>query len=205
MAAFSKDDFRRIRLSMVAFVLMLAAGAATVYGSMQMLQAEQKNQSAAQARRAESQNRLVRARDEEQELKQKIARYNALLKQGIIGEERRLEWVELIRRIRNERKLYDIDYEVFPQQVIDTGVLPGASAGYEFLSSTMLLRMKLLHEEDLLSFIADLRVAAGVYLRVRKCDVERLPRPGGEIRGVPPQLGADCVIEWITIRERGSA
>jgi len=205
MAAFSKDDFRRIRLSLAAFVLMVAAGAAAVYASMQMLQAEKKSQSAAQARRAESQNRLVRARDEEQELKQKIARYNAMVTHGIIGEERRLEWVELIRRIRTARKLYDIDYEVFPQQAIDAGVLPGAAGGYEFLSSTMLLRMRLLHEEDLLNFIADLRASAGVYLRVRKCDVERLPKPGGEIRGVPPQLGAACLIEWITIRERKSA
>jgi hypothetical protein len=40
---------------------------------------------------------------------------------------------------------------------------------------------------------------------VRKCDVERLPRSSGEIRGVPAQLAADCTIDWITIRERKSA
>lgn len=205
MAAFSKDDFSRIRLSLAAAVLMVAAGAAAVYASKQLIQAEKKNHASAQARRAESQNKLVRARDEEQELKQKIARYNALVSHGIIGEERRLEWVELIRRIRSERKLFDIEYEVIPQSPIGAGILPGASGSYEFLSSTMLMKMKLLHEEDLLNFIADLRASAGVFLRVRKCDVERLPRSSGEIRGVPPQLAADCTIDWITIRERKSA
>lgn len=205
MDAFSKADLSRIRLSLAAAVLMVAVGAAAVYASLQMLQAEKKNHAAAQARRAESQNKLVRARDEEQELKQKIARYNALVSNGIIGEERRLEWVELIRRIRSERKLFDIEYEVIPQGAIDASILPGASGSYEFLSSTMLMKLKLLHEEDLLNFLADLRASAGVFLRVRKCDVERLPRSSGEIRGVPAQLAADCTIDWITIRERKSA
>ena len=69
----------------------------------------------------------------------------------------------------------------------------------------MQMRMKLLHEEDLLNFLADLRASAQAYLRVRRCDVERLPKAAGESRGIPPQLGADCTIDWITIREKKAA
>ena len=48
----------------------------------------------------------------------------------------------------------------------------------------------------------DLRATAKAYIRVRRCDVERLPKATGDSRGVPPQLGADCTVEWITLRER---
>lgn len=204
-AAFSKDDFRRIGPALAAAAVMVAAGIAIVFASLQMHQAAKKSQAAAQAKRLDSQNRLARARDEELEVKQKIARYNTLAAAGIIGEERRLDWVENIRRIRNERKLFDIQYEIAPQQVIDAATLPGASAPYDFLSSTMQMRMKLLHEADLLHFLDDLRASAQAFIRVRRCDLERLPKGGSEGRGVPPQLAAECIIEWITIRERKSA
>lgn len=203
--SFSKDDFRRIRLSLAAAVVMAAAGGAIVYASMQLNQAEKKNQAMAQAKRAEIQGRLMRARDEELEVKNKIARYNELSGRGIFGEELRLDWVEQIRRIRSERKLFDIQYEIAPQQAIDAALLPGSSANYDFLSSSMQMRMQLLHEEDLLNFLTDLRATARAYLRVRRCDVDRLPKATGESRGISPQLSADCTIEWITIREKKAA
>ena len=204
-APLTKDDFRRIRLSLAAAVVMIAVGGAIVFASMQMNQAEKKSKTAAQAKRLDSQGKLARARDEEAEIKKKIARYNELSARGVFGEEHRLDWVEHIRAIKNERKLFDIQYEITPQQTIDAATLPGASASYEFLSSTMQMRMKLLHEEDLLNFIADLRGTAQAFIRVRRCDVERLPKATGESRGLPPQLAAECTIEWITVRERKSA
>ena len=204
-ATFTKDDFRRIRLSLAAAAVMVAAGGAIVYASMQLNQAEKKGKAAAQAKRLDSQGKLARARDEELEIKKKIARYNELSARGIFGEERRLDWVEQIRTIKNERKLFDIQYEFAPQKPVDAALLPGAGGNYEFLTSTMQLRMKLLHEEDLLNFLADLRGTAQAYIRARSCDVARLPKQSGEIGALPPQLDADCSIDWITIRERKNA
>lgn len=204
-ANFTKDDFRRIRLSMAAAIAMIAAGVAAVYVSTQLHAAEKKNHVAAQAKRGENQGRLSRARDEELEIKNKIARFNALAAHGIFKEEMRLDWIEQIRRIRTAHKLFDIQYEIAPQKLIDPGTLPGSSANYDFLVSAMQLRMKLLHEDDLLNFLSDLRAEAQAYLRIRRCDVERLPKQTGEIAGIPPQLGADCTIDWITIRERKGA
>jgi hypothetical protein len=205
MAAFGKDDFRRIRLSLAAALVLIAAGAAIAFASIRLEQAEKQQRAAAQAKRSEIQGRLARARDEELEIKRKIARYNQLAARGILGEERRLDWVERIREIKNARKLFDIQYEIAPQQRIDSAILPGASADYDFLSSTMQMRMKLLHEEDLLGFLADLRATVPAYIRLRRCDVERLPKAAAGTGGVPPQLAAECTIDWITLRERKSA
>lgn len=204
-ATFSRDDFRRIRLSLAAALVMLIAGAAVVFAATQLRQAEAKYKAAAQAKRADIQGRLMRARDEELEIKKKIARFNDLSARGILAEERRLDWVEQMRRIKDARKLIEVEYEIAPQQPLDGTILPGTSASFNFLSSTMQLRMKLLHEEDLLNFLSDLRASAQAYIRVRRCDVERLPKTGGDSRGIPPQLGADCTVDWITVRERKGA
>lgn len=204
-ATITQDDFRRIRLSLAAAVLMIAAGAAAVFASLQIRQAEEKSHKAALAQRSESQGKLSRAREEEQEIKQKIARFNDLTARGIIGDERRIDWVEQIRQIKQARKLFDIQYEIAPQQPADAVIAPGRSAGFDFLSSPMQLQMKLLHEDDLLVFLADLRSVAKAYIRVRKCDVSRLPKASGDRGSIPPQLNADCSIEWITIHERKGA
>lgn len=198
----TKDDFRRVRLSLAALLAMLGAGVAVIYATMQLHAAEKKNHARAVAQRSDSQGKLARSRDEELELKNKIARYNALTARGVFREEMRLDWIELIRQIKTSRKLFDLQYEFNPQNTIDASLLPGASPNYEFLSSSMLLRMKLLHEDDLFNFLADLRAGAQAYLRIRRCDVSRLPKGSVEAKGIPPQLSADCTIDWITIREK---
>ncbi len=201
----TKDDFRRIRLSLAAAIIMVIAGGGIVYASMQLHQAEKKHKAAAQAKHMDNKGKLSRARDEEMEIKKKIARYNELSSRGIFGDENRLDWIELIRRIKETRKLIDIQYEIAPQLVLDAAILPGSSGSYVFLASPMQLRMKLLHEDDLLNFLADLRESAHAYIRVRRCEVERLPRTTGESRGIQPQLSADCTLDWITVRERKAA
>lgn len=203
-ATITKEDFSRISLSLAAAVIMIIIGAGVVYASLQLHQAEKKGKAMAQARQKESQDKLARARDEELEIKKKITRFNELSNRGIFGEELRLDWIELIRRIKEARKLIDVRYEIAPQQVLDAGILPGSSGSYVYLTSTMQLRMKLLHEEDLLNFLSDLRASAHAYIRVRRCDVERLPR-ASDSGGIPPQLGADCTIDWITVREKKAA
>ncbi len=197
----SKDDFRRIRVSLAAALLMITAGAALVFGTLQYLKAEQKANRDEVAKARETKSQLSRARDEEQELKQKIARFNDFKAAGIIGDEQRLDWVEQIRQIKNARKLLDIQYELAPQHPIDPAVLPGASGNIDFYASTMQLKMQLLHEEDLLNFLSDLRTQTRAFIRVRNCNVERLPAGQGEKNG-SAQLHAECTLDWITLRER---
>ncbi|MBA3902720.1 MAG: hypothetical protein C0522_03450 [Rhodocyclaceae bacterium] len=205
-ALISKDDFRRIRLSLALALVMVAGGGAIAFGSTRLLETERKANREALAKRSEIQGRLSRAREEEQEIKQKIARFNALQARGIIGEEQRLDWVELIRQIRSARKLYDIQYEIAPQRPLEgAGTAAGTGGGYDFLASTMRLQMPLLHEEDLLNFLSDLRTSARAYIRPRDCVVERVPKGPSERGGAMPQLKAECSIDWITIREKKEA
>ena len=101
--------------------------------------------------------------------------------------------VEQIRKIKTTRKLLDVLYELEPQQVLD-----GTNAsGFVFMVNNMRLQMQLLHEDDLLVFLADLRDGMRAYTSVKSCNVMRQARPGSSV-----QLSADCSVDWITLRER---
>ena len=196
----SRDDFNRIVWSLLLGLAMVAIGIAAVAAAHRATVDSRRLALQAQAKLDEARSKLVRARDEEAEIKSKIGRFNELRAAGIIGEEQRLEWVERIKAIKAARRLYDVQYEISPQHVIDAAVAPGASGSFDFFSSNMRLRMPLLHEEDLVRFLDDLQGSVRAYVRPESCSVERVGRSQAEETGA--QLKAQCVLDWITVRER---
>ena len=190
------SDLPKLQWSLLATVLMMAIGAAMVYFAFNATEAAKRDRTAAQTERNEFDGKLKQVRDEEDEIKQKSVVFNALQTRGMIGEEQRLEWVELLKDIRDTRRLIDLQYEIAPQRRLDTD----AAKGFAFYSSAMQLQLKLLHEEDLTRLIDDLRERARALIQVKHCAVSRLPQGAGD--GSPiAQLHADCRIDWITLRE----
>jgi hypothetical protein len=201
---FTQNDFRRIQWSLVLMVLLALLGAGVVFGALQITKVAKAEALKVEAARGEIRNKLSRAREEEQEIRGKIARYQELLQRGYITEEQRLDWIERIAQIKTARKLLDVQYELMPRKPVESALLPegAVGGGYEFLASTMKLQMQLLHEGDLLGFLADLRANVRALIVVRQCTVERIARAPGNERGTQAQLKADCDIDWITLREK---
>ena len=190
------DDFQKLQYSLLAMVLMFAIGVISVVVAYQATKTASIDRVATQTDRNDARSKLQRVRGEESEIKQKSALFNQLQARGMVGEEQRLEWVELIREIRDKRRLIDLQYEFAPQRSLDNSA-PGN--GYAFYASTMKVQLKLLHEEDLTRFIDDLRRQAKALIQVKSCNVSRLPR--NETEGsVVAQLQADCLIDWLTLQ-----
>jgi hypothetical protein len=195
-------DLLRLRWSLVFLLAMIVAGAGLVYLMQQMVQQAEVEGRELSRQVADVQGRVFRAHEEEQDMRGRIRRFQELMDKGIIGQEERLDWVEQIARIKSARRLLEVQYEIQPQAPISAAALPGGAAAgaYEIMASTMKLHMRLLHEDDLLGFIADLRHAVHANLLVRECRVER--NAGGGQMPVQAQLQADCTIDWITLREK---
>ena len=191
---FDRSDFARIKISLLAAIVMLAAGAGLVWLSTKQLDSATGAKTEIGRKLAEFEGKLSQVRSEEREIKEKAAVFSKLRARGVIGEEQRLDWVELIKEVRDARKLLDVQYEFAPQQSLDKSNV----SGYSFKGSAMRLQMKLLHEGDLLNFINDLRAKAKAYVRVRGCNVTRIPR-AGHVEGDFALLNAECELEWITI------
>lgn len=188
-------DWRKLRLSLVSFALFCLGGAALVFFSLEQQQQARRLLGTAQAYNAQAQAKLKQVREEESEIKLKAALFSNLAARGVIGEEQRLDWVELLRDIRNNRRLLDIQYEFSPQQPLGNGQGP-----WSFQVSSMRLQLQLLHEEDLLNVLADLRNTAKAQVLVRSCEVSRQPRPPGDSTGLHANLKAQCLLDWITLR-----
>lgn len=191
---------KRLVAPAVVAALLVAVGGVAIVLSQQMLQKGRAEQTKATADREAAQNRLARTTDEEREIREKLVDYQKLRSRGLIGEERRADWVERIAEIKSARKLFDVKYTIEPQRPAD---YPGlAVAGdVEFLASQMKVVLALLHEEDLFRFIEDLRGALSSHVLVRSCTVSRLEGAAAD-RGVGPRLRADCTIDLVTIRDR---
>ena len=199
----NKKDWARLQWSIALFIALATTGAIIVSISTKALSdATQVNQQAKQASIA-AHGKAANADQEAQELREKIAVYQALEARGIIGQEHRLEWIERIRKIKQDRKLIDLTYELGPQKLIDTKVISPSVNGFDFMVSTMKLKMGLLHENDLLGFLADLRNGIQGYIRVRNCDITRVAPAATTVEhGPAAQLHAECELGWVTLRDK---
>ena len=104
-------------------------------------------------------------------------------------------------RIRAQRELLDLRYRVERQTLLSA--IPGKPANVEFYASTMRVGIALLHEEDLLRFLADLRESGNAYYSVRRCAVTRTGQAATGTT-ITPRLRAECEIDLITIMDRAA-
>lgn len=189
-------DFPKLQFSLLAAALMVAIGAGAAYLSLKATKAANLDRITAQSERNDFDGKLKQVRREESEIKQKSALFYRLQTRGLVGEEQRLDWVELLKDIRDRRRLIDLQYEIAPQRPLDAK--PGS--GFAFFASTMTVQLKLLHEEDLIRVLDDLRQQAKALIQVKHCNVQRLPR-GGMENSAAANLQAECRIDWVTLRD----
>jgi len=191
---------QRIAGPAIVAVALIAAGAVAVAVTNQLLTAARAEQQTVRAERAAEQNKLVRATDEAREISERLVDYRRLVDRGIVGEERRLDWVDRINAIKAARKLSEVKYSIGPQRPAEH---PGITGGgeVEFLASPMQLNMALLHEEDLFGFIGDLRSGLSALVVVKACSIERTGE-AAKARGLAPRLRALCELDLVTIRDK---
>lgn len=201
---FSGQDFKKIQWALLLLVICLLLISAVVWGVLSQQKTTMQTHKNTLAAETEVDANLARARNEEQELRDKINRYEILKQRGIVGAEQRLDWIELINHIKTTRRISKLDYDFAPQRKIDAALLPeGAEAGgMRLMTSQMHLRLSLLHEGELLGFLDDLRTTAPALIQVRVCNLARsMPDPADSAQhGIRPQLKAECTVEWITLK-----
>jgi hypothetical protein len=198
---FTQEELKRLAGPLLLALVLLGAGWALVQTSGTSLAAATRALAGAQAERREATERLARIAEEEREVKQKLDVYQRLRSLNILGEERRLEWADAITRIRTQRELLDLRYRVERQQLLYSAA--GKPANIDFFASTMKVDLALLHEEDLLRFLADLRESGNAYYSVRRCAIQRTGQAATGA-GLTPRLRAECDIDLITIMDRAA-
>lgn len=191
----TRNDLRKLTLPLLAMVALLLVAALLAWGTQSdASQAEQERNSASAARN-QIEQRLRQARNEEQEIKERAHLLQRLQGAGIAGEERRLDWMELLRDTQRALRLPGMKYEFGVQTALDGGKV--AVDGW--YASPLRIQFRLLHEGDLLNFLARIQKDASALVIVRGCKLGPLPGQP-DARVAMAQLAAECEMQWLTVR-----
>lgn len=194
---FTARDLQKLRWQMAIAAGLLAAGTAIAYLGLISAQKAAATHQVAVERHAQIDYKLRQVRTEEEETRNRTALFLQLQEQGILGEEKRLDWTEMLRDIQRSLHLPGMTYEFSPSRSLD-----GSGSGDGSLQvSAMKLHLQLVHEEDLLHFLSRMQHEAKAMVLVRSCNVVRIPAASASLA----QLGADCEMDWYTARIKGSA
>ena len=197
----TRAEVKALLVPLGAALVMLVVGALLIWSAGHAVGQASATLAAAKAQRLESAERLMRIAEEERAVKDKIDVYQRLRNLNILGGERRLEWADTLSRIRAERALLDVRYRVERQRLLSSSA--GKPGNVEFYASTMRVDLALLHEEDLLRFLADLRDSGNAYYAIRSCSVGRTGQALASA-GISPRLRAECQIDLVTIIDQAS-
>lgn len=129
-------------------------------------------------------------------------RFLELEVQGIIGGERRLDWIESLRAADENIKLPRLTYSIATQEPY-VAEFPLAAGVYQTYASNMDLNMGLLHGEDLFSLLSALdETTRGLY-SVDACSMVRAADEPGNPTAA--HVSSKCRLRWFTIRKPGDA
>lgn len=188
------NEFALIRTAVLTLIAAFMVSMTFVLVSEMNQRDAVANMEQAQRLRDSANSRYAQVDNEKRDIRNFQPRFVELRARGLIGEEKRLEWVDAIRQAQEQRQLPPLSYEIEPQQsvrlesALDLG-------DYQLQGSRMRLHMDLLHEMDLFNFFDDLRQRS--FFAVQDCSIKRLGVAAGTVGA--PTLGADCTLNWITL------
>jgi hypothetical protein len=192
-------DMSALRGALMLLGAIIAASAGAVVFSGKLVERARQEATRQHAALQEARLRYQRSGDEKETIVRYLGGYEQLQREGVVGEERRINWIDGLRTANIHSELFGVDYQIGVQQPYPGGTSYG---GIEMRQSVMKIRLPLLHEADLLRFLDTLkRQQVGLFV-VDQCLLDRINQAGGSPR-YQPNLVAECSLTWITLPEDG--
>jgi hypothetical protein len=191
-------DWKLLRGSIIVLVLSVSISASLVYAANYFQQQMLREFNMANAAFRSISTRYLTVDEEEKLVRSYLPRFVQLYQSGIIGNEQRLNWVEVLRATGDEYKIPALSYQIESQQVYTPGY-PLNLGRYSLYSSKMLLNMQLLHEGDLFRIFEKLDENAKGSFTLTSCSVNQSVQ---SITDSPNagNITVRCELQWFTIR-----
>ena len=189
-------DWPGLRGSVVLFVLALAAAAAAAGGAVRFHDDAVRGYEEQKARLASARSRYRTIDDQRRRIETWLPPFRALQAAGVIGEERRLAWIETLRAAAVRIRLPSLRYRIERRTAYETGLVPDGA--YRPFATVVHIEAGLLHEGDLMRLLRELAARGAGLHRIERCDVRRTG-PGFVMRAGVVNLSAECDLRWITL------
>ena len=117
---------------------------------------------------------------------------------GLVGDERRLSWIESLESTNEVLRLPTLSYDLNPQEEFQR---PGfrQERDVSVKSSPMDLTIGMLHEEDLFALLEGLRLSIRNLFTVDSCSIIRQSPVDRSLETRKSNLRTQCTIRWVTI------
>ena len=196
----TRQDVDALRVPIVALVVTIVAAIAIIYTSGAVLD----NARAALGKREnelrQARLKIQNAGEEKELISRYLAPYQQLARDGFVGEEQRITWLDSLRAANEEARIFGVEYDLSAQRpyVYASEFSPGQLL---LLESVMHLRFGMLHEDDLPRFLDALARRGGGFFTVDDCTIRRLKNADAvSLSQVEANLAAECNLRWLTVR-----
>lgn len=190
---------RDLQFPVSALILAIAAACGAVYYSDALVKEARRQLVQQESQLMEARTRLQRSDEEKEVIVRYLGRYRELLRIGFAGDEQRINWLDGLRLANERADLFGIDYQISAQAPYAhaSELKPGEIT---LNQSVMTVRLRLLHEEDLLRFFNALREAGAGLFAIDECVLRRVDAT--RVVRYQPNLAAECKLSWITAKPR---
>lgn len=124
-------------------------------------------------------------------------RYLNLVKNNVVGEENRLNWLETLQATANTKGMLSVKYNVSSQRLVEDKTGQHRAKGLKVYRSMMTLDMTMAHEGDLFLMLNTLEDNAQGLFTVDKCNIETLGAPS---KVDSKNMHAYCELAWYTFK-----
>ncbi len=191
-------DWRILRLPLAILGLIIICMLALVAFSYQQKTQSAQVLSAQESKLNKAKQRYQASGQEKDTIVQYLPTYQRLIAEGFIGEERRIEWVDNLRMIHQDNKLFGINYNISSQEAYKPAFNVNIG-NYSMFRSVMKLELAMLHEGDLMLLVEELKARKITPFILRQCEIVK--RANVSFDKFVPNMQANCELDWLTLRE----
>lgn len=185
-------DWHALRNTILAWVLVLVL-AMLVAGVFQQRKLNAQQALQQQLGQLEQVRRHYQTTVQERHLiSQYLPAYRQLVADGFVGEEHRQSWLDALRDIQRQHRLFGIDYRLAAQQPYQPAFWPDRGI-WQLYRSIMQLKLAMLHEGDVLTLLDALSDHSAAAFMLRECTLVR------QSGAPPPSFRASCELDWLTL------
>lgn len=201
-------EWRTLRVPAVLAAIALLLLLGTAWAGSVWLDEKERDYRRARSELSRAASQYRSASDDKAVYEEYAARFRDLEQRGMIGEERRLSWIETLQMINQELKLLVLRYDISPQR---TAELDGAgfdTGRFRLQRSDMSLNFGALHEGDVLRLLSSLARDGAGLMETESCSMRRSRGDGSITHDAgSANLEVSCRLHWYTLRieqENGS-
>jgi hypothetical protein len=195
---FNQQDWRQLRYPSIALGIALILMTLLVGYAQTRKDTTQQAVQMQQGQLNQARQRYQASGLEKETIAKYLPIYQSLINEGFIGEERRIEWVDSLRTIHRQNKLFSINYTIGMQEEYKPAFALNVGS-FTLHRSIMKLELSMLHEGDLLTLLDALEAQHNTPFIVRQCEITRLAAI--TTNTLKPNMLANCELDWLTLRE----